>query len=183
MYRYEKISVSMPRHLVSKLDELAENEEYSRNEIISKLVEFGLDNTSGISDLEPLRIKVDWPERNHVHVIELRPGEEIIMRTPKGALSMLPWEGGDRIDIYPLKRNKAFDRVSLWNTVEHKDSRYSVYVGSATLVCLSLGLVPRKLQSLYDPKRSVVEIPHPQKTSATVPKRKRHKIPKQVEYV
>ena len=154
--RYEKISISIPHDLASKLDKLAEGDGFSRSEIISKLIEFGLDNISYVSDLEPLRLRIDWPERNRVCDFEMKPDEEIILRTRKGALRILPWKEEDFVDIVPLKSNKAFERVSLWNTIKRKDEcRYGKYVGSATLVCIGLGVIPREnadVDKLYDPK-------------------------------
>lgn len=155
-HRYEKISISIPGDLASKLDKLAESEEFSRSEIVSKLIEFGLDNITDVSDLEPLMVRIDWPKRNSSHEIEMKTEDEIIFRTPKGAFRMLPWREGDFVDVVPIKSNKAFGRISLWNTTQGDGSRLGKYVGSATLVCIGLGLISRKeidIEESYNPEK------------------------------
>ncbi len=153
--RYEKLSISLPKKITSKLDKLLANSEFSRSEVISKLLEFGLHNISEISDLEPLRVNIDWPERSHNYDIELNSDEEIVIKTPVGGFRISPFKEGDFLDIFPLKRYRIFERVSLYNTIPNKDdSRLGKYVGSASLICLKLATIPRENidnELLYSP--------------------------------
>jgi hypothetical protein len=152
---YEKMSISMPEKIVKEIDELSEKNKSSRSEIITKLAEFGLRKISSVDSLEPMDIQLQFA-KSGIHEFKLDFDDEVIFKTPKGGIVLSSMSTEDYIDIMPLKRNGAFQYVSLWNAVPNKElSRIGKFAASATLVCISLETTQRNedIESLYHPKK------------------------------
>ena len=145
----------MPKDIVKKIDKLSEESKSSRSEIITKLAEFGLRKISSADSLEPMDIQIQFA-KGGIHEFKLDFDDEVIFRTPKGGIVLSAIDTEDYIDIMPLKRNGAFQYVSLWNAVPNKElSRLGKFAASATLVCISLETIQRNedIESLYHPRK------------------------------
>ncbi len=152
---YEKMSISMPEDIVKKIDKLSEDSKSSRSEIITKLAEFGLRKISSADSLEPMDVQLQFA-KGGTHEFKLDFDDEVIFRTPKGGIVLSAMSTDDYIDVMPLKRNGAFQYVSLWNAVPNKElSRLGKFAASATLVCISLETTQReeKVEALYHPNK------------------------------